>query len=163
MSDNIDLVLNKIKYTDHFQFEKLYANDLCILANLIIDNLLENNIQINKCTCLFTTAYKGINLIIPLALRLQETFAIKPIKISYIKKDTTEIIGHAPCKNDNIILIDDVFRTGITLIRLYDYIQSIKTCNILASAVVVHNGADHAELQYKQKTNSPLLYLKRQP
>lgn len=162
-TEKINFIFDKIRYNDNngFQFEKLYANDLTLLANLMIDNLLENGIHINKCTCLFTTAFKGINLIIPLALRLQETFATKPIKISYIKRNTTEIIGQTPCDNDNIILIDDVFRTGFTLIRLYNFIQKLNACNILASAVIVHSGTKQTELEYKSKTNLPLFYLKR--
>jgi orotate phosphoribosyltransferase len=152
--------LNKndvIEFNNTFNFNKINnIRQLNILANFLLETILENNIPIHECDCIYSTAYKGVNILIPLSIVMINTFSKKDIKIGYVTKSGDNYVGYELKGNENIMLIDDVFNTGATLNNLLKYVKNKGIEKPLVSLVAIFNGNEILKNSYETESNSKL-------
>lgn len=132
----------------YYNFRKLSDfGSFIFLSRLMTELLNEKRILNEDIDCLFTNAYGGIILTTSLLVYLNS----QNIKIGYLRKekkkhgDNRDIIGHLPDKDENVILVDDVFSTGKSVLEMYDCLKSTE-CRIKAVIVLV-NRADRQDIE----------------
>ncbi|HYU64804.1 MAG TPA: phosphoribosyltransferase family protein [Candidatus Paceibacterota bacterium] len=109
----------------------------------------------NNATCIAGTGYGGLPLASAIALE-------KNLKLVLIREKArkhgrnTLIDGYVPIKNDNVILVDDVFTTGSSLKRMAKTLKKTKA-KILSAHVVV----DRSNRSNKLRLSFPISALIR--
>ena len=121
------------------------AECLAIMGLTMNEIIIEHGLE-NEITCFFTSAYKGIAITIALlmvnAVELSKT-KTHNIKMGYLRKekkthgDGKLTIGHVPTETDTVLLIDDVFTSGYSIMEMVKFLEPTE-CK-LAGVIVLIN------------------------
>lgn len=144
----------------YYDFGKLSSAKLLKISASNLFNIIICTDLHKEMSCLFTSAYKGINLTTALLIECSN-FIYRPIRMGYLRKekkdhgDQQEIVGYTPSEKDSVILIDDVFTTGSSVLEMYNYLKD-KGCKIIGVIVLINRSTGDIIDEISQEIDAPI-------
>lgn len=150
------------KTSDHFyNFGKINtAEALNQLATCMISEIYCDDFNV-----LFTSAYKGIMLTSAILLECGNRFrSDKHFKMGFLRKDlkdhgeTGMVVGYNPGHMDSVVLVDDVFTTGQSILEMVNFIKP-SGAKIKSVIVVVNRASPQVQKEIEDSIGCPIRYL----
>jgi len=148
-------------FSDHsYDFGKIGSGKDLMQLGMLINNIVNDS----DFNVIFTSAYNSILIATALLFDCNLCFPSEMIKLGIVKKekkinkDSSLFLGYKPVKGDKVLLFNDVFTTGESLIEMNNLIKSTGA-KVTSAFIIVNQSSDDQFKKIQNTLDFPIKFL----